>query len=871
MIELYIDGTKAEIDQDIDINFEFSFEDLNNPTAKKNPYSRTIELKCTDVNNRLFDHIYNLDHSILNFNPNQRTGFVLTWNNQVIESGYMRLERIKRRGGIPYSYSIRLFGELGNFFYTLLYDDQGEMVRERTLRAEDLRIDEQTAPEIHARYTHVISAEAVADSWTNEHYRYLLAYKGKYENFNSQIEYDGSADPFKELPQELDEHQRNEFRAARQLPAIRFKDLFQYILDVMRGENYTFTLDPTFFNAHNPYYEKTWVTMNNYLENKTIVEEAVSGEFTARISANDNNTITAGMSSPYNPRQQPLYSLQVIQQKETSTQYAFLSFYETDSNNPAGRPGFSESQILGTTNNNGFYDITIDFYVCFFVPVGALISEYPQGSFFGTNAGSVGTARIGGDCLLAGSQTETVDTFYDDSSSGYYFSIADGSLPYMILHKDSSLSQPYLVHISKVLTGKNANVNYNLRVAGYSEGSHVDGSYVTFMETTSSGITGRSVRLPIYMGLVPASSNLGTTLPTASINFYNQEDIITGDAIEWDNLVNTGIRQYDVFLDYIKTFGLQIEVDKITKNVSILTRNSYFASPEIEDWTELVDYSKEEEIIPRAFDSKYLKMAWHDQGSYYEKKYADTYGREYGSMLIDTNYFNGQTKNLIENSYGNVVVTREKDYFFSNRHTAGTSVYDDKILPALFEVADGKRSGINSKMTLLFDSGMQTLANHSFYLSDDAPAMIVENKLCWLSPTQTNLIKRVTQVPKFTRLYTGNNGTLPGTVSLDYGRPGEVWDQETDETGYPSTATIYSIFWQRWIEERFLDDCKILECYVYLKPQDLVHFRFNRFVKIDNTLWHINKITNWSLTKMNSVKVQLIRVKDLSAYTGQSI
>lgn len=57
---------------------------------------------------------------------------------------------------------------------------------------------------------------------------------------------------------DLNEHQRNEFRSYYQRPALRFKDIFTQILE---DSGWEYTLYPEFFNENNPYWEKTWLIM----------------------------------------------------------------------------------------------------------------------------------------------------------------------------------------------------------------------------------------------------------------------------------------------------------------------------------------------------------------------------------------------------------------------------------------------------------------------------------------------------------------------------------------------------------------------------------------------------------------------------------
>ena len=93
MIELYIDGKRADIAQDSDIKITYQSADVKEPTAIKNSFSKSLNLDGTPVNNSIFGHCYRLDINILesdslngvNFDPRKRVPFDLINNGEIIE------------------------------------------------------------------------------------------------------------------------------------------------------------------------------------------------------------------------------------------------------------------------------------------------------------------------------------------------------------------------------------------------------------------------------------------------------------------------------------------------------------------------------------------------------------------------------------------------------------------------------------------------------------------------------------------------------------------------------------------------------------------------------------------------------------------
>ena len=84
-ISLYIADRLVDLDDQSLILFNYTMEDLLNPTIVKNSYSHQITIKGTPNNNRLFGDIFRLDRVVTynggtlgtDFNPSQKTPFVI--------------------------------------------------------------------------------------------------------------------------------------------------------------------------------------------------------------------------------------------------------------------------------------------------------------------------------------------------------------------------------------------------------------------------------------------------------------------------------------------------------------------------------------------------------------------------------------------------------------------------------------------------------------------------------------------------------------------------------------------------------------------------------------------------------------------------
>lgn len=124
MIELFINDHKADIDDSVRISLTYNATDLENPTNVRNSYSKTISLKGTANNNRIFDSFFMLDHSIGDFDPRKRVEAVIYDNSSIVEKGYIKLDSIKRSGN-SIVYNITFYGSVGDFFYSLSFNEDG--------------------------------------------------------------------------------------------------------------------------------------------------------------------------------------------------------------------------------------------------------------------------------------------------------------------------------------------------------------------------------------------------------------------------------------------------------------------------------------------------------------------------------------------------------------------------------------------------------------------------------------------------------------------------------------------------------------------------------------------------------------------------
>lgn len=135
MIELYIDNKRIELNDDVNINFTYQTIDTQNPSAVKNSFSKTVKIPGTLNNDEIFGNIWRFDSYItasnpgeytgIYYDPHKRTPFMVMKNGALIENGYVVLDNIMANERDHY-YNVTLFGGIGEFFFNLMYDDEGK-------------------------------------------------------------------------------------------------------------------------------------------------------------------------------------------------------------------------------------------------------------------------------------------------------------------------------------------------------------------------------------------------------------------------------------------------------------------------------------------------------------------------------------------------------------------------------------------------------------------------------------------------------------------------------------------------------------------------------------------------------------------------
>lgn len=396
-------------------------------------------------------------------------------------------------------------------------------------------------------------------------------------------------------------------------------------------------------------------------------------------------------------------------------------------------------------------------------------------------------------------------------------------------------------------------------------------------------------------------------------------ELSSGAKITKKKLLSTDESAADFLLSYSKMFGLYWYKDIYSNTIYCRTRNNFFTG-KIENLDDRIDRSKDVITTPILFDKHFYTMTTKTPETKYSTRYQELYSRVYGSQKINTNFnFNNDTTELYSTSvFTNLIQARDtgtmyKTYYDKDGNRLPTQVidginyvlysgfshdasftkelvpndidftrtvdfyprggYDFMTHPCAFTDDGDSRGSVSNKYTLLFfdlfTEPTDAQGNRiKVYLTDDLNEMISLNGgRCWLwtdsaYDNDRNLIAYpLSSIPNFSRYY-------QNSLSWDFGTPQEYY---VDDLSVTEDGSIYSRYWKKYLRDQFNANTRMMTCYVKFDRR-IMEEALRKFYWFDNRLWVLNKVTDYSVTKYNTVKCEFIAIDDPNNYlNGQSL
>jgi hypothetical protein len=855
MVRLFIENNEIELTQDVQVAITKQFEDLSNPTVIINDWSKTISIPFTVNNNKIFGHIYNIDKMTVvggsvgvYFNPLLKLDFRLEWDNIVLMMGYAKLNEIKQIDGVG-TYEVTLFGELGKVF-----QEMKKITFDTTT--------EDTNYLIHGEdyVNETITKELVLSSWTStgqtysqlypkyfipapgsqpvQHPAYRVTdiigfapnnsfsegfdYKIFQDSYNTSIGFadelgtgftqDTGIEPSYILKNGMLPREIGEYRSYLQLPYIYWNklfQLFQYKAEEITG--YQFELDSDWFSDSNPYWHNLVYMLKPFELNN---EETITNyyEFATLETASWGNDMSA----------------------YTTPQIYDLLFYE-------------KSETINIVDSSSFVHLSSDYTV-----------DFNSSFSIQLNIGNYNNLRINPangleySIVVADENSNTLDEFkylmvdndYSGSTDGYVYVSRFGrkgsgsfiDYPDMdILLDKGKYGDKVKLRFKAVWLNKNA--------------PFLDGNNQPFTPSPSTTYWKVGLRMLLPRGNTPYTCYV----------IKNRHRSYTSFILNtlWD-------KQYNLFseiMKYCKMYRISITVDEYSKKIKFQPMVKYFTNYTISDWTDKIDKSKDFVIMPITFDNKYIVFGYKDSDASLCKTYKEKYGVNYGDYRLLTDYnFNSETKNLFEDITPSITNT-DNILSWTNLNDEHRIIYS--FPPEIYVYnKDEDNKQVDIFGAYYFHNGLSefsTEANlflRSVYLSDDTSFQRGNNTFFYAQSGSTNDMINVLTYPKLD-IVCDNNLCVFNTPKENF----------TYLNNYSGKSTIYSNFWENYLNERYNIQNKKITCYVTLKPHEYSQFKWNKLVKIGNQLCIVNKIYDYDITNSTSTKVDLITIQDIEGYT----
>lgn len=933
-IRLYISNKLVDFKTQPEILYNWQETDLSNPTITKNSFSKTIRVEGTKNNNDIFGHFWNVERNQtsgnntgISFNPSYREPFELYVNGNIFEKGYVKLQNVVNDGGVL-EYEIALFGGLGTFLYNLStnYEDG------TTKTLNSLQYD---FPAGVNNFDFNINKEVVEEAWENINnpnsrwsmLNFVPAYTGIPDkldgdkvliNFNQLLDSDTIPDTAKDgdgvkystykgfalgsLDNKISGFEVKDIRSYLNVPVIKTKTVFDAICKPinskgMNDSGYTVVLDNEFFNADNPYYMDTWMTLpklnqltysfnngdtilvRNYsIEEDTQKQNTYGNVYTTTTLRFDLPTIidTSGIIGDlgFTLREEVTNPGMT---RPTAARLDLQGTYEPDPNNP------NEETRMQTA-------IATQMLCC--DSAGTIISG--SNVCFVSNQTMDGTRLSPSDCAYV--PLYNIDTDYDYSyKNGYFDLVASG--------ETSSLYQftNTIQHEMELPIGT-ASIKLNIQRLPWNEGAYTNYGNQLFPFTDSEEYISGQPYWDIFNNL-STGSFIGSFASPEDTHFYSNK------LVKQSELLTTDYSVAEWLMSYCKMFGLYIHKDVVEDKIYIDTRNTFYKRNIVLDIDNKIDYSKSFDINPLWITNKFYSLTAPIDKTVYSQRYGNDYGVTYGMKKINTGYeFEPSTKELLDKSKfkSGIPVNKQSLYFTKPLNGLPSYVYNGfaynlynggnptdgeyevevpkgyiqiKYVDNFYDGAnpffdsfykmdfenDGKE--IDCKNILLFYNGKRNVSECGYYLTDDMNVMnTLNNNPCWvLTNSETSkkggdVAIKVNELPQFSIYRTDGNKML---YSTQFGSPRELYTLESELTNNDD-ATLYSVFYSDYLEDLFNVNTKVVTCYVKWNTM-LNEDSLRKLYWFRNSLWRLNRIIDYSPIENRTVKCEFIKIHDVNS------
>lgn len=885
-IKLYFENYLVDNTDNISIPLTKTFDNIQDPMKYYSEYSRSVDIPFSVNNNKLFNHIFNVD-SVQNSNPRQpnighnfdpkrKIPFRIEYNGDIILEGYAKLNSITYANGGKYN--ITLFGKFGEIMQELhkltfinpesekYYIDFPKYGKQMSINAHFVKVAMEQYPSstfsehsILPEIITFISNEGVYENFdTKKNVRYEI-------NNNAFIEYKDIVDTSSFLQETYTYISRNninpesivgnamlpatwgEYRSYYQIPCMWVKRLWEmFTAAAKQVTSYSFDLDPDFFNDNNPLYFKQVLALkpfNTKPESKyTSTFEIINDCFGSKWV---NGSGTKKIKS------------KIKRVSTISDEYA--AGYDDIPN------GLTDNALFLKSKPNSYDTFTINFsqkYKIEIPYVDNVQKLYIVDPLFIDVNLKTKDGRIMNTCkyALQRCKFEGLEDYdkNDLYTRGRFVIYQDTNQEFNSYDKKASLffTLNYSYRTNQVTQG------CYLEIVMYWSNELFYLAYDPQLLTNNNGVPYIRTKDHILksnesVSITPLGNLFDGETNTLSV-VISQKEKRSGDYFSIPDLWNNNVNPLEYLLEYSKIYGLVWNIDE--KNKTIVVRQQQNDYKEglargIRDYTDKVD-NREKVLKPAQFDCKYVRFNYTDNKTVEGTEYKNTYNANYGELILNNgNEFNSSEKKLFSGLIPAPITGKKQIFKLKTPNNKDSIMYSETQTYPSIITADKSNKTVDLFGSLFFVGEKTT----PILLTDDTPSEYFNNTYCYNRYSYDVISKQANAKIASAISYVKNtNNKITNLFNIPNITYGE------DFTGVKS---IYELFWKDYFDERYSYKNKVVEVKMKLSIADYNSIRRGTFIKIDNQLYVFNKIYDFDIQGDGLTKCELLTVNNLDAYT----
>ncbi len=732
MIELYIENNKIDLQDNINIVFNYSSIDTESPSTIKNSFSSTVKIKGTKNNNNIFGNIWKLDRILndgtgvfTNFDASKRVGFKLVENADIIEQGYIQLTEITVTDK-DIEYSITLYGGLGNLFYNLMYD---ESEQEKTLKdvffgwASDLETENSTVLGLWNRNYIINSWNAIETPTTNTLQNDITAipvYNGLNEEFDNNkclvdlqnldsslsaylptsLVNDGNTyTPYNgryalvEMPRELVEWEAKDLRSNQQRIGLKFSSFFNAISNPDYNGGYNIELDSSFRTS--PYFKNSYILLNkpnwdNFNTDSNIQYASNPIEL---------NTSTHSSTVDLSNSQGTVFEINNYTQPSIDINFKLhLAFIPYNGTNMANDMYNTWEEIdedeyyvddyyytyywQGIAVRTEIYDATTDAYLGAsktYIYANNYNSAYPIGETRDYNVTNTLYNYLANAMTSStGKQYNSQDFIYQGFTKTLQYQTQttydyDAELSFTSEFTNSNNPVKIKLVANRIFTGVEYTYSNRYSPENWTYINRVFDSAKQWYQV--NGTWGSNYNNDVY------ATTSTFNIVSGRVYDKNSDSSVQETQITKDVLFGNTKSPYKYLIDFTKIFNLKFRYNQYNNTVYIEERKKYYEN-QIKKLK--VDLSKGIKISPTISNSKWYKLGLETPDSYASLLYKKKNSIDYGSFRLNTGYeFNNQETNILEgNIYKNLIPYRLSSYYFKDVYSSTAKIPNVILSPS---------------------------------------------------------------------------------------------------------------------------------------------------------------------------------------------